>query len=118
MACCPYLFTTPQCMRTLPPVEVFGLHYSFSPRVGVILVVPVSSLRQCQGYVLCCFSKVSTWAFSHGMSGGLHFSLLLDEIDFRLDGLGCSYLELFYEIFELGKPVWVALQDGMGLRMA
>ena len=52
------------------------------------------------------------------MSGGLHFSLLLDEIDFRLDGLGCSYLELFYEIFELGKLVWVALQDGMGLRMA
>jgi hypothetical protein len=103
-------------MRTLPPVEVFGLEYSFSPRVGVILVVPASSPTMLGIYLVLFFKSFHLGV--HGMSGGLHFSLLLDENRFRLDGLGCSCLELFYEIFELGKPVWVALQDSMGLRMA
>lgn len=48
---------------------------------------------------------------------GCIFHYCSTKIDFRLDGLGCSCLELFYEIFELGKPGWVVLQAGMGLRM-
>ena len=52
-------------MRTLPPVEVFGLEYSFSPRVGVILVVPASSPTMLGIYLVLFFKSfhlgVLTW---------------------------------------------------------